>query len=477
MNSSVTLRRKLLTWLLLPMLILWSVSFAVTYYLAIRFVNYVSDYSLLDSAQDLAGQVVVAGGRVSLDLPKPARQIFLSDKSDTIYFNVLSRSGKVIAGDPDLPLPDGRISPGDSAIRDGMVRRQKVRIARLSILPSGLPPGQSVLIQVAATLNKRNKLARQIITVMILPQFLMIVLVALIVWTGIGKGLAPLKLLRREIASRSHRDLSPVEESRAPHEVLPIIHEINGLMRRLGQAIEAQQRFIADAAHQLRTPLSGLKAQASLALRQSDPESRQHSLEQLSLSTDRTIRLINQMLTLAQVEPGSEKIFDLKLFDLSELLKEATREWVPAALKKDMDLGYEGPVGAVMINGDRIRIKMMIDNLIDNAVRYSPDGSSVTTRIEAAEGSVVLTIEDNGPGIPVGEREAVFQRFYRILGNPVAGSGLGLSIVHEIAASHGAHVSIEDRGGRGTSVKVVFPLRQTISNVETNWPKGFMPLP
>ncbi len=460
MSSAVTLRRKLLTWLLLPMLILWAVSFAVTYYLAMRFVNYVYDYSLLDSAQDLFGQIVVVRGAVALDLPKPARQIFLSDKSDTIYFNVVS-SGRVIAGDPALPLPVDRMSPGDSTVHDGMVHRQKVRVARLSLLPAGLPPERSVLIQVAETLNKRNRLARQIIMVMILPQFLLIALAALIVWIGIGKGLAPLKLLRGEIASRSHRDLSPVEERRAPQEVLPIIHEINGLMKRLGQAIEAQQRFIANAAHQLRTPLSGLKAQASLALRQSDPEGRRHSLEQLNISADRAVRLINQMLTLAQVEPGAEKIFDLKPLDLSELVRETTGAWVPIALKKNIDLGYEGPAGAVMIGGDRVRIKMMIDNLIDNAVLYSPEGSSITTRIEVAAGSVILTVEDNGPGVPVGEREAVFQRFYRVLHNPVAGSGLGLSIVFEIAASHGARVSIEDpKAHRGTCVKLVFPLNQ-----------------
>ncbi len=470
MIRAVALRRKLLTWLLLPMLILWATSFAITYYLAIRFVNYVYDYSLLDSAQDLAGQIAVAGGRVSLDLPRPAREIFLSDKSDTIYFNVVGGSGRVVAGDPDLPLPDGGMNPGGSTVRDGAVRRHKVRVAALSLRPAGLPPGQSVLIQVAETLNKRNKLAGQIITVMILPQFLMIVLAALIVWTGIGKGLAPLKLLRREIALRSHRDLSPVEESMAPREVLPIIHEINGLMRRLGRAIEAQQRFVADAAHQLRTPLSGLKTQVSLALRQTDPGSRQHSLEQLAMSADSTIRLINQMLALAQVEPGSEKLFVLKPFDLSALVRETTREWVPAALKKDIDLGYEGPPGALTINGDSIRIRMLIDNLLDNSVRYSPENSRITTRVEATGDSAVLTVEDNGPGIPEGEREAVFRRFYRIPGNSVAGSGLGLSIVREIAASHGASVVIEDGGSRGTSMKVVFSRSRKISGSEGDVP-------
>lgn len=333
-----------------------------------------------------------------------------------------------------------------------------MRIASLSYLPPGLSPDRSVLIQVAETLNKRKKMAGQIITAMLLPQFLLIVLVALIVWTGIGRGLAPLGQLHRDIAARSDRDLSPVEESNTPQEVRPIIHEINELMRRLDKALETQRRFIADAAHQLRTPLAGLKTQASLALRQSVPGSLQHSLKQIDASTDRTIRLINQMLALAQVEPGSDRLFDLKPLDIGKLVRETVKEWVPAVIKKDMDLGYEGPGDSIMIDGDMVRVKMMIDNLIDNAVRYSSNGSSITARLEEAGGSVILTVEDDGAGIPPGERNAVFQRFYRVPDNPVAGSGLGLSIVQEIVTSHGARISIEaPEGHPGTLVKVTFP--------------------
>ena len=458
MNKDITLRRKLLTWLLLPMFALWLLSAAVMHYLALKFVNYAYDYSLLDSAHDLDGHIANVGGKVSLNLPAAALEMFLSDELDEIYYNVVDRDGKVVAGDPDLPMLELTGSPGISSLRDGTFRGKKVRIASLSFLPPGLPPDKSVLIQVAETLNKRNTLAGKVMTAMVLSQFLMIMLAALIVWIGIGKGLAPLARLHREIAARSHRDLSPIEETNTPQEVRPIIHEINNLMERLRKALEAQRRFIADAAHQLRTPLSGLKTQTSLALRQSDPASLQHSLDQLNTSTDRTIRLVNQMLVLAQVEPGSDKMLDLKPLDLGELVKETTKEWVSPALKKDIDLGYEGPDTSVIINGDMMRIKMIIDNLIDNAVRYSPNGSSVTTRIKEVEGSVILTVEDNGPGIPPAERDSVFQRFYRISDNPIAGSGLGLSIVNEIAMAQGASVSLEDpEGHQGIAVKVSFP--------------------
>jgi len=440
------------------MLVLWLSSAVLTYYLAFRFANYAYDYSLMDSPHDLAGQIVVLNGKASLDLPLSARQIFLSDKMDTIYYNVARRDRTVISGEPDLPLPDVIRKPGASTVRNGIFRAQKVRIASLSYLPPGLSPDQSVLIQVAETLNKRRRMAGQIIATMLLPQLLLIVLAALIVWTGIGKGLAPLEQLHRGIAARSDRDLSPVEEANTPQEVRPIISEVNALMNRLEKALEVQRRFIADAAHQLRTPLAGLKTQTSLALRQAVNQDTQHSLAQIDASADRTIRLVNQMLALAQVEPGSDRLLELKPLDLGRLVRETVKEWVPAVIKKDMDLGYEGPNSSVMIDGDAVRLKMMIDNLIDNAVRYCPKGSNITTRLEEADGSVTLTIEDNGMGIPPGERDAVFQRFYRVPDNPIPGSGLGLSIVRDIVTSHRARISIETpMGHSGTSVKVTFP--------------------
>jgi len=267
-----------------------------------------------------------------------------------------------------------------------------------------------------------------------------------------------LSRLQKEIAARSYKDLSPIEEGSVPQEVRPIIHEINELMERLRKTLEAQQKFIADAAHQLRTPLSGLKAQTTLAVRESDPGTLQQTLSLIDTSADSAIRLINQMLALAQVESGFGETIALKPLNLAELLRETTKEWVPSALRKDVDLGYEGPDTLIMVCGDMIRIKVLIDNLIDNAIKYSPPRSTVTTRIRESEGSVILTVEDNGLGIPHEERDRVFQRFYRILGTNVAGSGLGLSIVRQIATLHGAHVSLDDaEGHRGTSVKVTFP--------------------
>ncbi len=457
MTKTITLRKKLLVWLLFPMLILLMTSTLLMYYLAFGFVDYAYDYALLDSTDDLGGQIVNKGGRPSLELSESARRMFLSDEFDKIYFNIIDKNGRLVAGDADLPSP-ANSKKLDFAFRDGSLRGQRVRIASRLFLLRGLPADQYVVIQVAETLNRRKALANRVITALVLPQVLLIVVAAVVVWIGIKKGLEPLDRLRGEISARSHKDLSPVEESNTPEEVRPIIREINELMKRLGKTLDAQQRFVADAAHQLRTPLAGLKTQTALALRQTDPENLRHSLNQINASTDQSIRLVNQMLLLAQVEHVSENLPELKELDLHKIVREVTTEWVPLALKRNVDLGYEGLAHAVAINGDLVSVRMLMDNLLDNAIKYSSDGGKITTRLETCEDSVILTVEDNGVGIPPEERQSVFQRFYRIVDNPVSGSGLGLSIAGEIARAHEARISIEDpEGHQGTSVKVFFP--------------------
>ena len=341
--KSFSLLRRLLFWVLPPILFLWLLSGVGTYYLASKYANRAFDRSLADSARDLALQVKVNDGIASLNLPPVALQMFLADEYDKIHFKV-SEQGRLLAGETAIPAPDVAGKPGTPAVmHSGILEGQWIRVATLYFLVPGNLSGQPVLVQVAETLNKRRILTREIATAMALPQLALIALTAFIVLLGIGRGLSPLQRLSQEISTRSHRDLSPVEESGTPQEVQPIVRAINDLMKRLGGALEAQRRFIADAAHQLRTPLSGLKTQTDLALRQTDPQDLRHSLQQLSTSTDRTVHLVKQMLALAEVEPGMNKTLDLKPLNLNELVKGITIEWVPHALQKEIDLGYEGP--------------------------------------------------------------------------------------------------------------------------------------
>ena len=315
-------------------------------------------------------------------------------------------------------------------------------------------------MQVAETLNKRNRLARDILASVVVPQLLLIVMGTLAVYVGVSRGLAPLSRLERAVSHRSHLDLSPVEVRDVPAEVRPLVDEVNELMTRLGKTLDFQNRFIADAAHQLKTPVAGLKTQIELALREPDPERARHSLAQLYVSADRLSRLVRQLLTLARNEPGAMDALKLNALDLNAFALEISMEWAPQAIRNGVDLGFEGG-DAVVINAEPDRLRELINNLIDNAVRYSRQGGRVTVAVSRGdEGNGLLSISDDGPSIPPEERTRIFERFHRLLGGHTEGSGLGLAIVSEIASLHGARITLEeDRDGIGNTFSVIFPLR------------------
>jgi two-component system sensor histidine kinase TctE len=319
----------------------------------------------------------------------------------------------------------------------------------------------TVTVQVAETLHKRTRFAFEMVANVVLPQLLLIVMATAVVWFGVSRGLGPLKRLRRAVSDRSHLDLSPIDTHDVPGEVRPLVDEVNHLMSRLGRTFDFQNRFVADAAHQLKTPVSGLKAQIELALRESDPERVRHSLAQLYVSADRLSRLVRQLLSLARNEPGALTSMQLQAVDLNAFALDASMEWVPQALKRDIDLGFEGVDEALMIDADRDRLRELINNLIDNAIRYSQPGGRVTVRTHAhGPGQCRLAISDDGPSIPVADRARIFERFHRLLGTQEDGSGLGLAIVSEIAALHGARITLEeDVDGVGNTFSVFFPLR------------------
>jgi len=453
-----SLRRQLLRWLLGPLLLLWLIGTVFAYFIAHTFSDVTYDRALFSTARAVAAQITVAQGGVTADLPLVARKMVRYDDHDRIYFRVKGADGSLIAGDEDLPEPPTTLTAGGQPIfQDGQLRGAKVRIASLYYRPEGIAAPQRVLVQVAETLVKRTILADEILTGLIVPQLILILLAALSVWLGVGRGLAPLQRVRQEIAQRSHRDLSPVAEDQAPQEVRPLVHSINELMQRLERALAAQRRFIADAAHQLRTPLAGLKTHTEYALRQTDPENVRHALSQLGTGADRAIHLANQLLALARAEPDAVHAKDVAPVDLNALARGAAAEWVPTALKKNIDLGFEGPETPVIVGGDAFLLTEMMRNLIDNAIRYTEHGGEVTLRV-AAEPAAELTIEDNGPGIPADEREQVFERFYRVLGSDSDGSGLGLAIVSEIVQAHGAGITLGEVPGKsGVKVAVRFP--------------------
>lgn len=456
-GAQASLRRKFLAWLLLPLAVMWSVSAWVDYEVAETTVGHAFDRALLSTALDLANQVRPADGKITVELPPVAREIIEADITDRIYYRVVDRQGQTVFGQTDLPLPDDDVAPGQPYFYDTAFEGAPIRVVAIAIAAEQPVPALATVIA-GERVEKRRGATTQIIVGMAIPQAVLVILVLAAVWITVKRILAPLGRLAGEIGSRSPRDLAPLSENIAPAEVRPLIRSMNDMLARLGSALDAQQRFIADAAHQLRTPLAGIRTQTELALRQNDIGEVRATLSQLMNATERTTHLINQMLSLARAEPGAQRASAPEPLDLTQLARETAMEWVPRALTHNIDLGFDAEQRTLSVPGDAFMLKEMLSNLLDNAIRYTQAGGNVTVRVAAEDNRVALCVEDNGPGIPESERERVFERFHRVLGSSVEGVGLGLAIVREIAESHGAQVALgAGLNGVGTSVRVVFP--------------------
>jgi two-component system, OmpR family, sensor histidine kinase TctE len=455
------LQRKLLAWLLGPLLLLLVLDTAAAYWVSQRFANLAYDRALHEIAREIVLHVKPGAARPRLELSDTAANILLMDAQDHLFFRVDAADGTLLGGDETLPLAPVVQKAGEPRFYPDEVRGQPVRMIAAQMAIDEQPGAPVVRVQVAETLNKRTRLAFEMVANVVLPQLLLIVMATLVVWFGISRGLEPLQRLRRAVAGRSHLDLSPIDTHHVPGEVRPLVDEVNDLMARLGKTFDFQNRFVADAAHQLKTPVSGLKAQIELALRESDPERVRHSLAQLYISADRLSRLVRQLLSLARNEPGALDTVQLQPLDLNAFALEVSMEWVPHALKRDIDLGFEGVEQPLTIAADGDRLRELINNLIDNAIRYSHSGGRVTVRTSRTpQGECKLAISDDGPSIPVAERQRIFERFHRLLGTQEDGSGLGLAIVSEIASLHGAKIELEEDlvDGVGNTFTVLFPV-------------------
>ena len=450
---------EILDWMLAPLLFLWPISIIVTHNVADNIANQPYDLALADSVRTLARFVSVEDGAVVVHFPAPPRALFRADQDDVVYYQVADDSGRTLSGDADIPqapMPASMVGE-EVLLRDELIQGEDVRVAYRFLRPSPDVSDMLVLVQVAETRNKRSDLASRVVTGVLLPQFAIIPLAVVLVWVGLSRGIAPLNRLQSLIRRRRPTDLSPVEPSTVPEEVRPLIIAYNDMMVRLEENLQAQQRFIADAAHQMRTPLTGLKMQTDLALHETDPEQLRESLERIAESTDRAAHLINQLLSLARAEASFEKLYAVERVSLDAVVREVALELFPRAQIKQIDLGVEAGEQALFIEGNAVLLRELVKNLLDNAVKYTPRGGSVTARTRFA-GSPILEIEDTGAGIPEADRERVFERFFRVLGSGVDGSGLGLPIVREIAELHRAVVTLDaGPGGRGTLARVVFP--------------------
>lgn len=456
---------EILDWMLAPLLLLWPMSLALTYAVAQNIANQPYDRDLGEMARTIARQIVLdpgtarSGARVRLRLPEVATEVLRADDTDRVYFRVLGARGEHVAGDTDLPVPEEKPAPQQLHFRDEEVQSEPVRVAYLWV-PLGESTQTLSLVQVAETLGKRSRLATEIIKGVIIPQFVILPVAVLLVWLALARGIRPLNELQQRIRRRRSEDLSPINEREAPEEVAPLVAAINDLLARLDHSIGTQKHFLADAAHQLKTPLAGLRTQAELAQReidagQGDARSLKRSLQQIAHSSQRAAHMVNQLLAMARAE-DKESAQRKQEVRLSRLAREVVRDFVPRAMDKRIDLGYEGPDSdepSTRLIGQPLLIRELIRNLVDNALQYTPAGGEVTVRVtpDPFGQVVVLQVEDSGPGIPEAERELVFRPFYRALDTQADGSGLGLAIVKEIATQHGTAVTVSDARARSTS--------------------------
>ncbi|TAN50787.1 MAG: sensor histidine kinase [Methylococcaceae bacterium] len=454
MRKPLSLRMQLLLRLTLPLTFVVILDTAVSYYVALHYSNVAYDRWLLDSVRSLAQEVKAQRDGVSFDLPPTAVEMFRWDDMDKTFFKVESTRVGFLAGDSAVPNPpDLALLKTEPYYFDSEVQGTKVRVVSMLMAPTAT--SEEVLVEVAETVNKRYSMINDILLAVVVPQLLLVLVTGFHIWTGINRGLRPLHNLTREIAQRSPRDLTPIHDALVPLEVLSLTHTINNLLNRLASAMVAQQRFIENAAHQLRTPLAGLKVQAERALRIDDLPAMRPALTSIKSSADRVAHLSSQLLVLARSE-NAEGHRLLQPVNLQVLAKECCIEWVPRALEKDIELDFDAPQAPIPVAGDATLLKEMLNNLLDNAVRYGkPDGRITVQLLSGVRPALI--VEDDGQGIPSAELDKVFERFYRIPGSQGDGCGLGLSIVKEIADLHAARVGLSSAGvGQGLRVEVVF---------------------
>ena len=461
---------EILDWMLTPLLLLWPVSLVLTWLVAQGIAGKPFDRALEYNVGALAQLVTVnQNNKAQFVLPLPARELLRADDNDTVYYQVLGTAGEYLSGEKALPLPpeDEKPIPGEVRMRDDEFRGTDIKVA-YTWVKLDLADSKLALVQVAETMDKRSVLATEIVKGVMLPQFVILPLAVLLVWLALVQAIKPLNHLEERIRARSPDDLSPLDGEAVPLEVAPLVSSVNDLLMRLKDSVATQKRFLADAAHQLKTPLAGLRMQADLAQREdASAEDLKQSLRQIGRSSIRATHTVNQLLALARAE-SSGTAMSKQNCNLVRLTMDVIRDCVPRAMDKHIDVGYEGAEPDdpdVTMEGNPTLLKEMVRNLMDNAINYTPSNASkpgvITARVlkDPFSKVLVLQVEDSGPGIPPAERELVFQPFYRVLGTEADGSGLGLPIVLEIARQHQANVTVEDSRPGQTPPGTCFTVR------------------
>lgn len=457
------LRQRLLLAIMAPLTIVFAVSVVLDYRMARETADAAFDQSLADTVLDIASHLQADSTIPSAELLAEAQTMQRTAAPDRLFFSVRDSAGRLLVGDADLPTVEvarnSRPQFANLRYRDLATRTAVHRIDSRQ---------GDLTITVAQTVSKRQNASQRILTAMILPNVVVIVATVLAVYVGVRRGLVPLAQVEEQIAARSPLDLREIETASIPQEIRPMLSRLNELFGLLRAASAAQQRFLAEAAHQLRTPLAGLQTQIELATNEGRFATDHERLARIEDATGRMTHLVNQLLTYARAEPTAAASQVFEPVALHRLAEQAASIFLDRALAKGIDLGFD--ITPAEVTGISWMLREALANLIDNALRYTPPNGVVTVRTGQRDGAPFMEVEDDGFGIPETERELVFGRFYRIPGSPGDGCGMGLAIVREIAELHGAAVRLAASSSGGLRASIDFRQQDVKNRSSTGEP-------
>jgi two-component system sensor histidine kinase TctE len=457
MRGHRSLRAQLLLWLLVPMVLAVAVDAYTSWIAAVQTARRVQERMLLGAARVIGEQVRMEDGVLQVTVPPAALELFASPSRDRVFYRATAEGDVLLTGYYDLPLPPTMPRVEDATYFDGVLRGRSIRVVAYSQPVLSSAHQAPVLIEVAQTLDGRVALARDIWLSTVTHHMLALPVVALLLWLGLRRGMQPVTALHDRVLAREPGSTEKLDPAAVPAELQPLVAAFNEYAQRLDEHMSAHSRFIADASHQLRTPFTLLNTQMSYALRQ-DGARREEALRAGQATVHHGMRLVKQLLSFSAVEGGASAGGAPERVDLVPLLTTLLEQEAWLAQERGIDLGFDNHCKQAIVTGHAHLLPEMFANLVDNALRYTPRGGCVTVRVESTAGAVEVTVEDDGPGIPVADRERVFERFCRLENSLSDGCGMGLAIVREIARTHNADIALEDGGaGRGLAVRVRFP--------------------
>ena len=422
------------------------------------------DRSLLGAVKSIDSSISTASGGLGVELPYRMLEFFELTAQGQVFYRVATEDGLVEIGSADLPAPPLLLATGQPQFHEGEYVGHAVRVGsyarELNPPLAGQSGPQRVVIQVAETLEARNELRRTLVLQSLARDVVLMVAATGLLALAIAWAMRPLDRLRQEVDARDPQDMTPMDATGVPAEVLPLVQAINHHIDRNREQTEARRRFIDDASHQLRTPLTTLATQVAFAQREADPASQRQVLADIRHQLDETIRQTNQMLSLARADSAPPQP---RTFDVVALAEDQVRQWWAPARDQGVDLGLDAPEQALPMTGEPDLLREALSNLVHNAIRHAGAGSHVTLEVRGEPGGTVhVAVVDDGPGLPPDELAHAGERFFRGRGSTVPGSGLGLAIVRTVAQRHGGQMTVVlGPQGRGLAVTLTLPAGDT----------------